>query len=250
MTMHIESNIQKMADTPDNKSSGGLVIMPKISALEQFMSRLNEQPDASEIKVNDKANNSKYIPISFLMNKLDEIFLGLWQFTLIREQVIANEIIGVGVLKVFHPIANVWIERTGSASVMIQQMSKDRGGSGRISNIDDKIKNTLVKDFPHLESECIKSAAKKLGKIFGRDLNREFTDIYSPIYSEMNDGQENFTHAVNELQTACSEDDFTGIWNKYENLQKNTEFHKNFMYYKRKNIKTNGTKTKTGTAKK
>lgn len=183
------------------------------------------------------ANNSLYLPVSFITTKLDEIYAGLWNFQMLREEVIANEIIGVGLLEVFHPVAQTWIKRTGTASVLIQQVSKERGGSGRISNIDDKIKNTLVKDFPHLESECLKSAAKKLGKMFGRDLNRQHEDVYTPIYTEQINQTEGLSTATDAMSKAVLKEEFAEIWNAYPHLQTNQEFQKNFQYYQRKNAK-------------
>ena len=42
----------------------------------------------------------------------------------------------------------------------------------------------MVKDHPHLLSACIMNAAKSLGVIFGRDLNRKFADSYYPYILE------------------------------------------------------------------
>jgi len=205
--------------------------------LEQFLLRLNSEPDPSEIQINKAANNSQYKPVSFVQNDLDELFGGLWNYEIKDYQVIANEIVGTGVLEVFHPIAKMWIRRSGAAAVMIQQKSEKNGGTGRISNIDDKIKNTLVKDFPHLETAILVSAAKKLGKLFGRDLNRQLEDSYSPIYTEEAMGNEGLTTAIESLKTATTEDAFKSIWAAYPNLQSNPEFQKNYQYYLRINIK-------------
>lgn len=227
-----------METTTIEKKNGLSIIQPmNVEVLENFTKRLNERPAQQEIKINKAAKNSKYLPISFIEAKLDEVFAGLWNFEMQREQVIANEIIGVGVLEVFHPIARTWIKRSGTAAVMIQQVSKDNGGTGRISNIDDKIKNTLVKDFPHLETECIKSAAKKLGKMFGRDLNREFEDVYSPIYTEEQNNTEGLSTSIEAMKQAVLKEEFTEIWNAYPHLQTNSEFQKNYQYYSRKNVK-------------
>lgn len=38
--------------------------------------------------------------------------------------------------------------------------------------------------YPKLKAECLKNAAKTLGKVFGRDLNRrEKVDTYQPVLS-------------------------------------------------------------------
>lgn len=205
-----------------------LIYESMVPKLEAFTQKLNEKPATEEIKINKAAKNSKYLPISFVRIKLDEMFAGIWNFTMIREQVIANEIIGVGILEVFHPVANTWIKRSGTAAVMIQQVSKDNGGSGRISNIDDKIKNTLVKDFPHLESECLKSAAKKLGKMFGGDLNREHEDSYEAIYSNEIESSAAIEEILPEMESCKTIDALVSIWNKYPDLHANTTFKKYF----------------------
>ena len=149
----------------------------EVDKLQTFTARfMNKQPDNEEVKLNPAANNSKYIPISFVENKLDELFFGLWQTENFKYQVVVNEVIGSLDLIVFHPAAKTWLRRTGAASFPIQL----RKGSG-VTQVDQKIHKTLVKDFPHLKAECIKNAARSLGKAFGRDLNRQFEDMYVPL---------------------------------------------------------------------
>ena len=206
-----------------------------VGLIEAFNKKLNTEPPQSEIQINKQAKNSKYLPISFVRMKLDEIFLGLWNFEMIREQVIANEIIGVGILEYYHPIAKVWLKRSGTAAVMIQQVSKENGGSGRISNIDDKIKNTLVKDFPHLESEVLKSCAKKLGKMLGGDLNRAFEDTYTPIYTEEINYEEKMAILKPKIDSCATVDELLKIYNEEVEMQQNKLFL-DYFSMKRKKI--------------
>ena len=137
------------------------------TALENYLMLLNTEPKENQIKINSQAKNSKYLSINYIERLLDEHYNGLWQTSNFRWQVIANEIVGSIDLQVYHPILQNWITRTGSASVMILT------ASGMPAVVENKIKNTLVKDFPHLKSECIKNAAKGLGVAFGRNLNRQ-----------------------------------------------------------------------------
>lgn len=137
---------------------------------------LQEEP--KEILTNELANNSKYVPIGSVENKLDLIYSGLWTTENFNYKVVANEIIADLTLKVFIPGAG-WISRIGCAAVIIQQ----KKGS-ELGDINAKIRNTLVKDFPHLKSECIKNAAKSLGKTFGRDLNRDVAGDYKVYISD------------------------------------------------------------------
>lgn len=144
--------------------------------IEKFNRSLNREPKLEEVKINKHAGNSAYLPISFIEMTLDEMFFGQWDVVDFKYQVIANEIVGSVVLVVENPITGREIRRTGAASVMIQMT---RGSS--VLDVGSKIKNTLVKDFPHLKSSCISNAAKSLGKLFGRDLNRSLNDEYQPI---------------------------------------------------------------------
>jgi hypothetical protein len=160
-------------------------IAPFKDAENFLLKTLVTEPDKSEVKKNAMANNSLYLPISYVENKLDEIFGGIWETVNFKSQVIANEIIGQIDLRVLHPTLNIWITRTGVAAVQVQMKSKEKGGDGDITHVQNKIKNTLEKDYPHLKAECIKNAARSIGKAFGRDLNREFVDNYEPITEQL-----------------------------------------------------------------
>jgi len=153
---------------------------------ENFIGKvLSVKPENGNIKTNAAAKNSKYLPISFVENQLDEIFFGAWEIKDFQYQVVANEIIGSLQLRFFHPVFKTWIERTGCAAVQIQMKSQQNGGDGDITNVRNKITNTLEKDFPHLKAECIKNAARSIGKVFGRDLNRDSEDEYSPLTDQI-----------------------------------------------------------------
>ena len=163
--------------------------------LDNFIKQvLNRPVPETDVRINQMANNARYIPISFVETKLDEVFLGLWSIENFQTKVVANEIMGSIELKVFHPIAKVWLTRTGVAAVVIQQNSwmvdefgafvldankkKIKAPKPKPSDVDAKIINTLVKDAPHLKAECVKNAAKSFGLMFGRDLNRRDADFY------------------------------------------------------------------------
>ena len=201
-----------------------------VSKYEAFLTKLNQQPDEKELAVNKYANNSKYLPISFVETQLDELFLGLWQTEDFKYSIVANEVVGVITLKVFHPIAQTWISKIGAAAVPIQQRSKENGGSGDITNISDKIVNTLVKDFPHLEAMCIVSAAKKLGKTFGRDLNRKLEDTYQPIYTIQATIDE-----VKMLMEQCVDlDQLKALYDDYPDMQNIKDFKAAFSAKRQK----------------
>jgi hypothetical protein len=178
-----------------------IAIPDTFQSIERFQEFLNKTPENSAIKTNKMADNSKYLPIGYLENTLDEMFAGLWQTENFRWTVVANEVCGALDLCIFHPVAKTWLKRTGSASVMIQMKSVEKGGTGDITNIADKIKNTLTKDFPHLKAECLKNACKSLGVLFGRNLNRDEYD-FTPLSEQMDGFDEVAVDCIALLDTA------------------------------------------------
>ena len=69
--------------------------MEQRHAAQNFLKRINKPVTEKEIKVNKFANDSKYIPISFIEMRLDQYFFGFWETINFRTQVIVNEVKGV-----------------------------------------------------------------------------------------------------------------------------------------------------------
>lgn len=163
--------------------------------LKDFVANLNQQPLKGHIKVNKFANNSRFLPIQVIEEKLNYYFNGLWETVNFKYQVIVNEIVGDLELRVFHPEARMWLTRSGCGAVIIQQKQ-----DSEITDISAKIKNTITKDIGHLKAECIKNAAKSLGVTFGSNLNREVEDGLGSI-DELEDilSQINGCKTVKEL---------------------------------------------------
>jgi hypothetical protein len=139
----------------------------EIQSIEKYMMFLNDAP--KKFEVNKLARGAKYVPIGEVEKTLDELYLGLWSTENFNYQVVANEIVGSIDLKVFHPITQTWITRIGAAAVQIM-VQKDQP-----AEMQYKIKNALETGFPKLKAECVKNAARSLGVIFGRNLNRKAT---------------------------------------------------------------------------
>jgi len=176
-----------------------------LEKLQGFQKLLQKAPDPKEIRKNKFANDSEYLPISFLEMTLDELFFGLWQTKNFHSRTVANEEVGDLEVWFFHPTAMTWLSRVGTASVMIQYEAEYEVIDGKkqkiktnITDISKKIINTLTKDYPHLKAECFRNACKSIGKAFGRDLNREFEDQYSPIIREVKEPTEEERKAAEE----------------------------------------------------
>lgn len=169
-------NTNSITQAPPPPATNGNPEYGRRIGLERFQKALNTPPEPKEVKENAHNAGAKYLPISFIEMTLDEMFFGLWETTDFRWQVMGNEVVGSLTLRVFHPVEKIWISRTGAAAAMIRQTK-----GAKITDIDSKIHNALGMDFPHLKADCLTNAARSLGKMFGRDLNRKFEDAYKPL---------------------------------------------------------------------
>jgi hypothetical protein len=155
----------------------------------EFVAALDTLPDKKEVKINKYADNSKYLPIQAIENKLNYYFAGLWQTRNYQSKVVVNEMVCSLELGVYHPVLQEWIWRTGVGATQIQLKTEyitDANGNKRKKPVDvldvgKKIVNTLTKDAPHAKAEAFKNAAKSFGRTFGAALNREFEDEQSPL---------------------------------------------------------------------
>lgn len=143
--------------------------------IQDFARRLNAEPNPAEFEKTPD-NRASYLPISFVEMTLDEIFLGQWELSDVTYQQIFNEVVGTGILTVWHPITGRAIRRAGFGAVVITQ-DKD---AAMIDFNTTKKKNALDLTFPKLKAEIVKNAAQSLGKVFGRDINRKQKDVFKP----------------------------------------------------------------------
>jgi len=143
--------------------------------LDNFLKDLSKKPADRLIKKNKFANDSEYLEIGFIEAKLDQIFLGLWNWENIQVQYMINGVQVSGDLRVFHPIANVWITSNGVAFKQFQLKAGEKDPTP--ANLSSK---SLERDIPIASAEAFKNAAKKLGNIFGRHLNRGFKAEHQP----------------------------------------------------------------------
>lgn len=218
-----------------NDSDNSLSLSPE--AMEGFTTKLHQEPLKSLVKTNKFADNSRYLPISVVETTLDELFFGLWQVKDFTWNVVANEIVGALSLGVFHPIAKTWIWRTGAGAVLIKQKSESKGGTGDITDPGQKIKNALVTGFPHLKAQCLKNAAQSLGPLFGRDLNRDYWEGFTPFSEEV----ELTDHAAELLKTVTSEEELNQLI-RQKPLWRNSTGVYNLVLEKRKSLKNGKSK--------
>lgn len=149
-------------------------------SIEQFQMFLNKAPAKSEIKINPYANDSQYIPIAVIEQRLDEIYAGLWSIDRCEIQVIANSVVCTLVLSVYHPIAKVILRRSGVGAIPIQLNKGEKDMSFSTIKSD-----AIRKNAPAAKSQALRNAAQSLGSIFGRNLNREDIADYQPISEQV-----------------------------------------------------------------
>jgi len=161
--------------------------------MQDFTRRLNVEPDPREFEKTPD-NKASFLPVSFVEMTLDEIFLGQWELSDVHSQQIFNEIVGTGILTVWHPVTNRPLKRAGFGSVVITQ---DKDAAISDFNITKK-KNALDLTFPKLKAEILKNAAQSLGKVFGRDINRKQRDVFKPTLREL--GAAGFADLVKRVE--------------------------------------------------
>lgn len=140
---------------------------------DEFQKLFSKKPAPGAIKKNKFANDSEYVEIGYIEMKLDQITKGLWNTEVKDVKLIGNSICVTIRLSVFHLSYKTWIHRDGVGACPIEVKS----GSSPVdfSQITAK---AIQKNLPVAKTEALKNAAKSLGNVFGRHLNRQFQHEY------------------------------------------------------------------------
>jgi len=136
---------------------------------------VNQPPKSDWIKEHPFAKGVKYIPIGRIEFLLTRLFLR-WRVEVKVIQLIANACV-VTVRLYYQNIENdEWSWQDGIGAAPLQTDT----GAGAIEF--DKIKSSAVMmSAPAAESYAVKDAAEKIGKIFGKDLNRRDEILYDTL---------------------------------------------------------------------
>jgi len=127
---------------------------------------LNATPPNDWVKVHPMTK-FKYIPIERIEYLLTRIF-GRWKVEVKSSLIVANSIQVIVRLHYIEPVTGEWDWQDGIGAAPLQTNS----GAGAIDF--NQIKSAAVQmAAPSAESYAVKDAAEKLGKIFGKDLNRK-----------------------------------------------------------------------------
>lgn len=138
---------------------------------------LNQPPHASWIKKHPMTKGD-YIPIDKIEFLLKRIF-GEYRIEVISFSGLFNSIAVHVRLHYKHPITGEWNYHDGVGAAPVQT------DAGKSASDLAAIKNGAIQmALPAAESYAIKDAAEKFGTLFGSDLNRKDTILFSGSYSE------------------------------------------------------------------
>lgn len=224
------------------KPSGIPIMTPDFKKrIKAFLESIGASPPENEVMKHPTLTQEKvvdgkteqvpveFIPISYVESKLDYYFDGLWETFNFNFVVTGDKICGSLELAIWHPEAQVWIRRSGGGSVFQQVMPEE----GPVE--------AAAGDVGYLKTECVKNAAKSLGGMFGRGLNRNNEANYVTVMLTAEDVE----REIRDIQTLPELQLYT------DTLPDNT-FHdkrvKNVMNEKRLSIKGKMINTETKTA--
>jgi hypothetical protein len=136
---------------------------------------LNQKPPETWLKKHPMAASVTYIPIDKIEYLLTSIFLN-WHVEIRQVQTIANSAVVTVRLFYVDPISGLelWQDGVGAAPI------HTKSGKGAM-DWNEVNTDSVMKSVPAAESYAVKDAAEKIGRIFGKDLNRKDLVSYEKI---------------------------------------------------------------------
>lgn len=134
---------------------------------DQFNQLMNSEPKSEWVAINKYANNSRYIPIGIKETLLQRIFKRT-RIEILREGTMFNAVYVTIRLHYLHPITGEWDFHDGTGADQIQ--TKSGSSPSDLQNISN---NAVAMSLPKAVSFAISDATDHIGKLFGRDLNRD-----------------------------------------------------------------------------
>ena len=162
---------------------------------------LNHEPKKEWIKAHPMVTGARYIPIEIIEYLLTSIFIQ-WNVEVKNIQVIANSVVVTIRLHYRNPMDGEMRFQDGvGASPM--QTAKDAGATD-FSQIKS---GAVMMAAPAAESYAIKDAAEKLGKLFGKDLNRKDALGYDMLGNKFDMATPDQMNAIEIMRQHCAFDD-------------------------------------------
>lgn len=174
---------------------------------------LNQTPPVNWVKKHPFAKGVEYIPIEKVEFMLTRIFQE-WRVEVMGWQALFNSVAVHIRLHYRNPVSGEWSYHDGLGAVGVQT---DAGASA--AELDKIKSDAIMKALPAAESYAVKDAAEKLGKLFGKDLNRKDVIAFRGAYAEngqtielvSNEQLEDLSNGLN----ACSKDTVQLVYRAY-----------------------------------
>lgn len=167
----------------------------------------------------------QYIPIERIEYLLTRIF-SKWRVEIREVQLIANSVTVTVRLHYLDVVSGEWDWQDGIGAAPLQT---DRGAGASDWNA---IKSSSVQiGVPAAESYAIKDAAEKLGKLFGKDLNRADQVSYANVSPEITKQKlrERLSKLLKDLDASLSDAYVTRVQEAEDNEKDTVEFYRDII---------------------
>jgi hypothetical protein len=162
---------------------------------------LNHEPKPEWIRTHPQVSNARYIPIEVIEYLLTTIFIR-WNVEVKNVQVIANSVCVTIRLHYQNPIDGEMRWQDGIGASPMQTAS----GAGATDFTQIKSAAVMIA-APAAESYALKDAADKLGKLFGKDLNRKDSMGYDALGNKFDMATEDQINRIIVGKEQCGYDD-------------------------------------------
>lgn len=183
---------------------------------------LNADPKPEWIRTNKFAGNSKYIPIEIVEYLLTSIYIK-WRVEIKSVMVIANSVTVTVRLWYLDPITTEWDWQEGVGASPIQTEK------GAAATDFSKVNTSAVQmAAPAAETYAIKDAAEKLGRLFGKDINRQAQMNYSDTLNKKFAEVGTMPDDLKEIMKEADKENLLNIYESNPDLHGNKEFMASF----------------------
>lgn len=162
-----------------------MTLLQKDSAIQVLLNQvpnpvwIKEHP-LVKVKTKDNQGQDKYVPLQYMpIERLEWLLTVIylrWRVEIKSAQIVANSLMVSVRVHYFDHGSNEWSWTDGIGA---QPLQIDKG-SGAI-DFNNMKSNAVQIAAPAAESYAFKDACEKLGKIFGKDLNRQTPIDYEPL---------------------------------------------------------------------
>lgn len=178
---------------------------------------LNAEPKKEWIKKHPFIKNLDYLPIERVEYLMTMIY-SKWRLEIKDTKILANSIVSTVRVHMKDPITGEWDWQDGIGAIPIQVAK-----GSKATDFENMNSTAVQMGAPASESFGMKDACEKLGRIFGKDLNRKDTISYDRLYQMIgvNEAVNNpsLTKEIREeVQNTKTQAELKKVHNKHKGL--------------------------------